>query len=180
MSIFTDLTRAWSWFTKVFVSHAISAAQVAVTLTETLKTILANPVTGFLVNMADAITASQVPSNIANLINSYIPKLLAVELSIEGLPANPTEADILAFEQRIMTAFNVTSNNSKLYTLFGAQVYGIIQQNIASGNQNFAGWVVAIEQAYTDYKKDLAANAVVTEQPVAGTIVQGSPNDQTS
>jgi hypothetical protein len=171
MSIFSDLTRAWTWFTKVFVSHAVSADKVAVTITETLKTLLANPVTGFLLNMADAVTGTQVPTNIANAINGIIPKILAVELGIEGLPANPTADQITAFENQVLSAFNVSSNNSKLYTEVGAQVYGIIQANITNGTTNFAGWVVAIETAYTDYKKDLAANAAaVTPEPATSFI----------
>lgn len=159
MGLFTDIIRAWTWFTKVFVSHAVSADKVAVTVTETIKTLLANPVTGFLENVADAVTGTQVPTNIANAINSVIPKILAVELGIQGLPANPQPSDILAFEQEIMGAFSITSNNSKLYTELAAQVYGIVQANIANGTTNFAGWVTAVEAAYADYQKDLTANA---------------------
>jgi len=161
MSIFSDLTRAWAWFSKVFVSHIVDADKVAITVTETVKALLANPVTSFFVNVADAITGTQVPTNIANAINAVIPKILAIELGILGLPANATEAQILAFEQDILKAFNVSANNSKLYTELAAQVYGIIQTNIANGKTNFADWVTAIETAYLDYKKDLAANAPV-------------------
>jgi hypothetical protein len=123
---------------------------------------LANPVFGLLTNIADAVFGTQVPSNIAALINAGIIKVLTVELAIQGLPDNPTDAQVLTFEQNIMKAFNVTSNNSKLYTVLGAQIYGIIQENIDNGKTNFADWVDAIEQAYLDYQKDLAANAPVT------------------
>ena len=161
MSLFSDILRPFKWLAGVFVSHTVSAAPVAITITEAIKTILANPITGFLENVADAITGTQVPTSIANAINGIIPKILAVELSIQGLPPNPTEAQILAFEQQILTAFNIKSNNSKLYTELGAQIYGIIQTTEATGNTNFAGWVSAIEQAYLDLQKDLSANAVV-------------------
>lgn len=159
--MFKKIISAFVWLASNFVSHVKSAAPVAVTITEGLKAILANPVTGFLVNMADLVTGTTIPLAVANTINGIIPKILSVELSIEGLPDNPTPADLLAFEQRILAAFNVTSNNSKLYTELGAQIYGIIQTTEATGNTNFATWVMDIQQAYVDYQKDLAANAIV-------------------
>lgn len=167
MSIISALTSAWSWFKKVFVSHTQSAGSVAVVVTETIKTLLANPLTGFLENVADAVTGTQVPTEIAAEINLTIPKVLAFELGIEGLPDNPIPAQILAFENSILSAFNVTNNNSKLYTELASQVYGIVQSNIANGQTNFAAWVNAVEAAYGDYQKDLSANAAVAN-PVAG------------
>lgn len=172
MSLFSGISQAFNWLTKVFVSHTVSAAPVAVTITEYIKTLLANPVTNTLENIADAVTGTQVPTAIANDINAIIPKILAVELGIEGLPANATPTQILGFEQAILSSFNVTGNNSKLYTELGSQIYGIIQTTIANGNTNFAAWVTAIEQAYLDYQKDLAANAPVTSTnatPIAAT-----------
>lgn len=174
MSLISVVTSAWSWFKKNFIDHIQSSAHVAVTITEAIKAILANPITGTLENIADAVTGTQIPTALANVINGAIPKILAVELSIEGLPANATPDQILAFEQAILKAFSVSSNNSKLYTVLSAQIYGIIQSNIANGTTNFAGWVVAIEQIYTDYKLDLSANAPIVApitQPIAG-----SPN----
>jgi hypothetical protein len=165
MSIFSIFVRAWTWFTKNFINHIQSAGHVAFVITETIKTLLANPITGFLTNIADTVTGTQIPTEIANAINAIIPKILAVELSIQGLPANPTPADIQAFENEILASFSVSNNNSKLYTVLAAQIYGVIQANIANGTTNFAGWVIAIEQIYTDYKADLAANATPAQTP---------------
>lgn len=167
MSFISDILKPFKWLATVFVSHVVSAAPVAVTITEGIKTLLANPVIGFLENIADTITGTQIPTNLANAINAIIPKILAVELGIEGLPVNATPAQVLAFEQAVMAAFNVTSNNSKLYTELGAQIYGIIQASIESGVTNFATLVADIEAAYLDYQKDLVANAVVQGTPGA-------------
>lgn len=161
MSLISVLTSVGKWFGKVFVSHAQSADSVAVYITEMVKTILANPISGFLLNLADGVTHTNLPTDIANTIsNTVIPKALAVELGIQGLPDNPTPAQILAFEQNIMTAFNVTSDNSKLYTVLGAQIYGEIQTTLNTTPGKFADWVIAIEASYADYQKDLAGNAV--------------------
>ncbi len=176
MGLFSDFSRAWTWFTKVFVSHIVSAAPVAVTITEMIKALLANPVTGFLANIADAVFSMQLPTNVANLAINAINQILAVELGIEGLPANPTPDQILAFETAILKTFDISSNNSKLYTLLGAQVYGIIQTNIAKGTTNFGSWVIAIEQIYALYKKDLAANATVANSESTQTQSADVPN----
>jgi len=174
MSFISVLDSIGAWFKKVFISHTQSADSIAVTITETIKTLLANPVTDFLANIADAITKTQVPTEIVSLLNAGIIKVLAVELGIQGLPPNPTPAQILAFEQAVMTAFNVKSNNSKLYTELGAQIFGIIQTNIANGTTKFSDWVIAVEKAYADYQQDLAANAVVQGAPPTATPTEPS------
>lgn len=167
MSILSPIISVFSWFKKVFVNHTVSAASVAVTVTETIKTLLANPITGFLLNIADAVTGTQVSTNVAAAINQGIIKVLAVELAIQGLPDNPTADQILAFENQIIGAFNINANNSKLYTVLAAQVYGIVQSNVANGKINFADWVDAVEAAYLDYQTDLATNAVVVPTQTA-------------
>lgn len=160
MSLISVLTSVGKWFGKVFVSHTESADSVAVYITEMVKTILANPISGFLLNLADGVLHTNLPTNIAQTISTVvIPKALAIELGIQGLPDNPTQAQVLAFEQAIMTSFNVTSDNSKLYTVLGAQVFGEIQTTLNTTPGRFADWVIAIEKSYADYQKDLAGNA---------------------
>lgn len=175
MSVVTVFLQAWSWFKKNFIDHIQSAAPVAIFITETVKTILANPEVGFLLTLANSITGTNLPTAIANDITAIIPKVLAVELGIEGLPPNPTPDQILAFENAVMKAFNVNSNNSKLYTELAAQIYGIIQTAIASGVNNFATWVTAVEQMYLDYQKDLGANAnIASSNPILPSSAQVS------
>lgn len=179
MSLITLLVGAWSWFKKTFVDHIQSAATVAVTVAETVKSLLASKEASILENVADAVTGTQVPTAIANDINAAIPKILAVELGIEGLPDNATPEQIAAFEQAILGAFNITNNNSKLYTELAAQTYGIIQAHIDNGTTNFAGWVAAVEAASVDLQNDLAANpapaSVPVISPVAAAIASVNP-----
>lgn len=155
MSLLHPIISAWSWFKKIFVSHTESAASVAVVITESIKAILSNPIANVFENIADVVTHTTLPTNIATIINNVIPKILAVELAIEGLPDNPTEDQILAFEQSILKSFDVTSNNSKLYTVLSAQVYGIIQKTLQTTPGKFANWVNAVQLAYIIYKSDI-------------------------
>lgn len=174
MALFQFLVPVWQWFKKVFVDHTKSGATVAVAITETIKAILNNPVAGFLENVIDAVTHTQLAANIAAAVNALIPKILTVELGIEGLPDNPTPDQILAFEQSIMKAFGVTSSTSKLYTTLAAQIYGIIQTTLSTTPGTFANWVSAVEQAYQDYQADLqntAATDVGTVNAPVGTVL---------
>jgi len=136
-----------------------SADKIAISVTEGVKTALLDGVLGFIADVLDGLTKSQVPTEIVTLVQNNIYKILAVELAIQGIPANPTPADILTFEQAVLTAFNVTSDKSKLYTTLAAQIYGIIQTQANSNTQfTFAELVADVEQAYGDYQNDLAGD----------------------
>lgn len=157
MSLIKPLISAFAWLKSKFIDHIKSTAVVAVTMTETIKALLANPAAGFLENVADGVTHTQLPTEIATAVNNEIPKILAIELGVEGLPENPTADQILTFEQAILKAFNVNSDNSKLYTTLGAQIYGRIQTTLTKTPGKFADWVNAVEGGYQDYLKDTAA-----------------------
>lgn len=174
MSIFSPLIQAWTWFTKVVVDHIKSTAQIAVVITETVKAILDNPIASFLENIADGITHTNLPTEIANAVNAEIPKILAIELGIQGLPDNPTPDQILAFENSVLTAFGVTSDKSKLYTTLAAQIYGRIQTTISTTPGKFADWVKTVEESWEDYQADLAANPGIVNAPVGTVLPDGN------
>lgn len=149
--------RVLQWIGRAFKDGVKKAAPIAVTITEAVKIALESDMAGFLAKFLDGITHSHVPSDVLSEMTKQIPKLLAVELAVEGLPDNPTEDDILAFESRILAAFRVYDNKSKLYTVFGAQVFGLIKGTLEETPDvppTFAEWVKAVEEAYQDYLRD--------------------------
>lgn len=161
MSFISSIISPFVYLYKLVAKGVKTEAPVAIVITEAVKTILASPTAGLLESIIDSVTGTGIAVSAANAINAKIPGILAAELAIEGLPANPTQADILAFEQRVMAAFNISSDNSRLYTVLGAEIYGII--NAQSGKPiTFAILVADIEQAYQDYQKDLADNIVAS------------------
>lgn len=138
----------------------VSGDKIAMAVTEGVKTALVDGTLGFIAEVLDGLTKSNIPTEIVTLIQNNIDKVLAVELAIEGLPVNPQASDILAFEQRVLAAFQVTSPGSKLYTTLAAQIYGIIQAQVNSGTAfSFAQLVADVEQAYQDYLTDQQAAA---------------------
>lgn len=152
MSIFTKIG---AWLKKVFTEGLQDADKIAISVTEGVKTALVDGIAGFIADVLDGLTKSNIPTEIVTLLQNNISKILAVELAIQGLPANPTQQDILTFEQSVLAAFNVTSDKSKLYTTLAAQIYGIIQAQLGGQTKlTFAQLVVDVEQAYSDYVTD--------------------------
>lgn len=177
MSFLKSIFQPFAWLFKKIAAGAKKEAPIAVTITEAIKTVLASPELGFLENAFDAVTGTGIAVAAANEINALIPEVLAAELAIEGLPVNPTPADVSAFEQRVLSAFNVNSDNSRLYTILGAQIYGIINTTVQIGKPvTFAVLVADIEAAYVDYKTDLAANAAAAVPVQPPVQEQESPN----
>jgi hypothetical protein len=157
MSIFT---KVGEWFAKEFSSTVQDADKIAIAITEATKQALNDGVLNFVAEIVDGLTKSGVAEEIVTLVSAHIYQVLAVELAIQGLPANPTPADILTFEQAVLKAFGVTSDKSKLYTQLAAQIYGLIQAQVnAHLSFTFADLVKAVEAAYQDYLQDQQAQA---------------------
>jgi len=170
MSFISSLLAPFKWLASKITSGVKTAAPIAVTITEAVKTILSNPVTGFLENIADSVTGTNLPTALANDVIAIIHKVLAAELAIEGLPDNPTQAQVTTFEQAVLKAFNVSADNSRLYTVLGAQIYALVNTTATSGTPvTFAVLVADVEAAYQDYQADLAANAPVQSSSINNT-----------
>lgn len=140
------------FFKKVFKKVKNFTSVAAVEVTEQLQEALKN-------GTADAIAqivsvtfpkAKDIPQKVVAELKIIIPKILAAELALKELPENPTEKDIKKFADAILKSFNIENNNSKLWTTFGAQVYGILEQD---KKRTFASLVKDVEEAYKIYKE---------------------------
>lgn len=155
MSIFSKIG---SWLKKVFTSIERDVAPIAVAITEALQQSLKDGTAGFIAKMVETIfpQVHGLPEQVVAILQKTVPKVLAAELALEGIPANPTEADILAFEQKVLGAFAIADNKSKLYTTLASQIYGDIQTYIGGPSHKFADIVAMVEQAFQQYKDDVA------------------------
>lgn len=152
MSLFT-------WIGNIFKSGKAWIGSVAVHITEQVKTALASQTALTVENFIDDALHSKIAVDTAAAINAAIPKVLAVELGIAGLPDNPTEAQVLAFENSVYTAVTGLAplGKSKLYTVLGSQIYAIISAQEKTGaDMTFADIVKDVEAALQDYRQDLA------------------------
>lgn len=158
MGFFDFLKPIGAWIAKEFKSIKTDGAKVAVAITEGLQTALKS---GAVTAVADLISGifpnvKNLPAEIVADLEKYLPKVLAFELAIEGLPDNPTQQDFTDFEGRVLTAFGVTDSKSKLWSTLAAQIYGIIQAHVGNLAYTFAELVGDVEKAYQLYLSDKA------------------------
>jgi hypothetical protein len=161
------LRKIGTWLAKVFKNIKTDGAKTAVAITEGLQTGLK---LGILSTIADVVSAlfpvtGNLPRVIVADLDKALPKILAAELAIEGLPDKPSQQDMLDFENRVLTAFNVHDDNSKLWTSLAAQVYGIIQKHAGEPDIPFSRLMADVEEAYQDYKADLTDTSSGTALP---------------
>lgn len=154
------MEKAWEWLKKEFTrlgkffsDHVI---RVAVTVTNGVKDALASGTVDFIATIADGLTKSNVPSEIVGLIKLIIPKILAFELAIEGLPPNPTQDDIIAFETRALAALGISFQKDKVWATITAQVILEVKSMLNDGKITFAEAFQLGQDVYKDYKQDMA------------------------
>ncbi len=135
------------------------AGKTAVTITEAIKTATEGSLVTTLADTIDQIFHTHLAVDVITLLNKVAIQALAAELSLEGLPDNPTEADILAFETAVIKAISGLDpkGQSKLWTTFAAQVYGHLQEALKDDDTlTFAEIVSIVENSYQDYLRDKA------------------------
>ena len=148
----------WKWLGKLFKSIKDDADKVAMSITEGIKTSLKSGILPSVAAVVDKALHTQLGAEIIALLYANINKILATELAIKGLPDNPTELDIIAFEKDVVAAIGVSQDNSKLWTTLSAQVYGIIETQVNNKTPlTFATLVTVVEEAWQDYQTDIAA-----------------------
>lgn len=163
MSIFTKI---WAFIKKIGQWTVSHAAPTVVAVVEELQTLWKSGTIGFIASVLDSLTKSGVPTAVVNSVGKELPNILAAALAIEGLPTDPTDAQLADFEQRVLAAFGIHDNKSKLYTVVGADLIGIIRRDLIPG-QPFTWATLAedLEEAYQDYLQALAdANGTSTDQ----------------
>jgi len=156
MNIFQRLQKVWAWLEDSFESLETSGISVAITITENIKAGLDGSLAGFLAQTFDQLAHTKVAETALTTIKLELPKLLATEFAVQGLGVNPTEADFLAFENRILAAFKISADRSKNFTVISAQVYGILHQLANKGaTMTFAEKVTDVEDAFQAMMADL-------------------------
>lgn len=146
---------------KFFSNFKQNVAKVAVVITEAIKTATEGTLLTTLSAIIDSALKTHLASDALQLIHTASLKALAVELAIVGLPDNPTEQDILEFEKRVFEAISGLSvyGQSKLWTSFAAQIFGIIKQHVDNNDEfTYAVIVDIIEKGYQAYLKDKEDN----------------------
>lgn len=154
------LSKVGAWFKKVFTDITQSADKVAIAITEEIKSGLDTGVLAVIANALDALTG-HVSTEVLALLKEGVPKALAIELAIQGLPANPTPADVQTFENNVLQAIGGATllQKSALWTKLSVQILTLIQAQILTDQgqpATFAQIVTLVEESYQDYLADQA------------------------
>jgi hypothetical protein len=156
-TIMSFLTTITNFISKIWKSLTGSTDTAAIAITEGIQEALKNGTLTTITKIVEAVLpiGETLPAAIIAKLDVLIPQILSFELSIQGLSDNPTEVQIKAFEDEIIKAFGVSTDNSKLWTTLAAQVYIIIKSDVESGTKyTFAQAVIDVEKAYHAYVAD--------------------------
>lgn len=166
MSIFKEIGKFFAKTLPHAIADFFSAAKtdadkIAIALTEGVKTVLNSGLADDLAHLIEGVFpgVKNVPTDLLATLQVQVPKILAAELALQGLPADATEDQVKAFGQTILDAFNVHADKSKLYSTLAAQLYGILLEYTQKPKPSFADLVAAVESAFQAYK-----NAQADEQ----------------
>lgn len=152
------IRRVEAWFAKVFVSVEENAAHIAVSIGEVAKDALQNGTLDVGAKIVDFVTKSALGDEVEAALKIALPKIIAVSAAIETHPdATWTTDQVVAWEQKILDAFNIHGNKSVVYSLIAAQTYGVLNSLKANpGKPTLAAWIGAVEAIYNDYQADLS------------------------
>lgn len=146
MSLFTNI---WSWLEKEFKHITTDVDKIAIAVTQHIKDAVDSPAAGFIAGLIDGLTKSVVATEIIGVTKLAASKALAIELAIQLPNGLSTEADLLVWEEKVLTAIGLHSDKSLLYTRVAATVVRDIQAFTEDGTAvSFAEAVKIVEDAY--------------------------------
>ena len=140
--------------------NADDAAPVAISITQGIKLALDSG----LVKVITDLIPGNLDNEIVGFLQTAIPKALAIELALEGIPDNATPEQIQEFI--LLVEKSVGGKNwqeqSAFWTKLAVNIYNQIQADLNKdpnhANISFADMVAIVEEAYTAYKAHQAGD----------------------
>lgn len=154
MSLGSILKSIGGFFAKIFKNIKEDADTVAITITQGIKLALDSG----LVKVITDLIPGDLDAEIVAFLQNAIPKALAIELALQGIPDNATPEQIQDFI--LLVEKSVGGKNwqeqSAFWTKLAVNIYNQIQADLnkdpAHANISFADMVAIIETAYSAYK----------------------------
>ncbi|MBS1915652.1 MAG: hypothetical protein JST87_05205 [Bacteroidetes bacterium] len=153
----------WTWLSKIFNDVKVKVAPVVVGILNAIQGAEDSGIVDTIAKIIDGAFNTKIAETVNAALKTAVLDAIAAELAITGLPANPTDADIKAFETAIVTAVagkKAVGVKGKAVIDLGVQVYDIIQKIVAEhidgSKVTAAEIVIAVEEAYQDWQNDLA------------------------
>jgi hypothetical protein len=154
------MKKVWQWFTKLFKTVKDDADKLAIAFTEEVKDFITTPLAGGLAVLIDTTFKTHLAEEGLAFLKKNIYKILALELGLQALSDDPTEQEILDFENAVIKTVTGLDafGKSKLWSTFAAQVLGIIKSHEGDASYTYAQLIKDVEEAYQDYLQDLAGS----------------------
>jgi hypothetical protein len=137
------------WLKKLLKKVNRASFDAAIKITQGVKAFLNSPVGGLLVD----VIPGDLDNRIVEIIKPQLTKILAAELLIHDLPADPTEEEIKAVVPKILNAFGYIPENrrGKFYSNVAAEIAVFVEAH--NGNEVGIGEALAlIKELYEEWK----------------------------
>lgn len=154
----------WTWLAKIWTDIKIKVGPLVVGILHVIQGAEDSGIVDGIAKVIDDATKTKIAEDANAELKVVVLDGIAVELAVDKLPANPTDADVKAFESAIVTAVagkKAVGVKGKAVLDLGVQVYDIVQKTLAAhvdGTKVTAQEITTdVEDAYQDWQADLAA-----------------------
>lgn len=164
MSLKSLFSNVWTWVKHAFDFLKKDADKVAIAITQDVNLALNSGLVDALVKALEPVTG-HLPAEVIAYLKPIVPKVLAAELSLQGLPDNPTADELKAFADQVMEAFAKADlyKKTKVYTTVAADLYNGIQEAIKEdGKLSFFEIVNLVQKAFDTWSLQKVQNPDTT------------------
>lgn len=138
------------WIENIFENAQKDLLKAAVIVTQYIKPILDSPVSSVVLSIADAVTKSQIPTEIADDVKKAIPVFLAEETLLTSITPDMTEQQVNDIMEKMVQQWPNISDQKKaeIYTTLSAKIYILIIQLSKGEKITFGEAASLVESAY--------------------------------
>lgn len=138
------------WIENIFENAQKDLLKAAVIVTQYIKPILDSPVSSVVLSIADAVTKSQIPTEIADDVKKAIPVFLAEETLLTSITPDMTEQQVNDIMEKMVQQWPNIPDQKKaeIYTTLSAKIYILIIQLSKGEKITFGEAASLVESAY--------------------------------
>lgn len=135
-----------------FSAAKTNGVRIAVGITEGVQAALKAGVVKDVALIIRAIfpNVKNIPTDLEAKLQVVVPKVLAVELEVQQLPADATEEQVEASAKDILDAFNAKDDKSKLYSTLAGSVYSLLRAYTGQGSS--MTWIEVLNEVEQDFQ----------------------------
>lgn len=130
-------------------------AKITVFIVKDIQPVLFSPTADVLASIMDAITKSQLPTEILEQVKKYVPIFLTTEGIVQSLTPDSTEDEVKAALDKMLAQFpNFTpAQRAQYWTELAAKLYAFIHELHDGEKITFGEAASIVEAAYQAYLK---------------------------